>query len=181
MTNKIDTQAPKRNTIEDFRFLSHQIMHLALRGLLRIDFLNEASKILMEFSGGDSVQMWLKERGKYYSSEVTRSKKRPFHFEIIPTMENDKGRVILPKDIRPGSYHAVNNQETVTLFTDNMHYKELMKEAACRSREALSLFAARSFSCVVGSGRRINIYRFHGQVVEIEECTRGRVCIRKKE
>jgi len=100
-TNKIGTQAPNRNSFEDFRVLSHQIMHLALRGLLRIDFLNEASKILMEFSGCDSVQMWLKERGKYYCSEVTRSKKRPFHFEIIPTMENDEGRII-PK-LRKGS------------------------------------------------------------------------------
>ena len=101
-THHIDTQAPDSNTFEDFRILSHQIMHLALRGLLRIDFLNEASKILMEFSGCDSVQMWLKERGKYYCSEVTRSKKRPFHFEIIPTMENDEGRII-PKLRRKSS------------------------------------------------------------------------------
>jgi len=101
-TNKIDIHTPNRNTVEDFRILSHQIMHLALRGLLRIDFLNEASKILMEFSRCDSVQMWLKERGKYYCSEVTRSKKRPFHFEIIPTMENDEGRII-PK-LRKNTY-----------------------------------------------------------------------------
>ncbi len=101
-TNQIDTQIPDRSTFEDFRFLSHQIMHLALRGLLRIDFLNEASKILMEFSGCDSVQMWLKERGKYYCGEVTRSKKRAFHFEIIPTVENDEGRII-PK-LRKNAY-----------------------------------------------------------------------------
>jgi signal transduction histidine kinase len=93
-TNQINTQGPNRNTFKDFRILSHQIMNLALRGLLRIDFLNEASKILMEFSGCDSVHMWLKERGKYYCTEVTNSKKRPFQFEIIPTMENDEGRII---------------------------------------------------------------------------------------
>jgi len=93
-TNQIDIQVPNRNAFEDFRALSHQIMHLALRGLLRIDFLNEASKILMEFSGCDSVQMWLRERGKYYCSEVTGSKKRPFHFKIMPTIESDAGRVI---------------------------------------------------------------------------------------
>lgn len=100
--NQINTQASNRNTFEDFRILSHQIMNLALRGLLRIDFLNEASKILMEFSGCDSVHMWLKERGKYYCSEVKRSKKRPFHFEIIPTMENEEGRTI-PK-LRKNAY-----------------------------------------------------------------------------
>jgi len=100
--NQINTQASNGNTFEDFRILSHQIMNLAMRGLLRIDFLNEASKILMEFSRCDSVHMWLKERGKYYCTEFTRTKKRPFHFEIIPTMENDEGRII-PK-LRKNAY-----------------------------------------------------------------------------
>jgi two-component system NtrC family sensor kinase len=95
-TKQIDTQTPDRSTFEDFQILSHQIMHLALRGLLRIDFLYEASRILMEFSGCDSVLMWIKERGKYYCGEVTRSKKRPFHFKfkIISTTESDGGRII---------------------------------------------------------------------------------------
>jgi two-component system NtrC family sensor kinase len=93
-TNQINIQTPDRNAFKDFQILSHQIMRLALYGFLRIDFLNKAAKILMEFSGCDSVQMWLKERGKYYCSEVTRSKKRPFHLEIIPIMESDEGRII---------------------------------------------------------------------------------------
>lgn len=100
--NQIDIRALGRNALEDFRSLSHQIMHLALRGLLRIDFLNEASKILLKFSGCDAVQMWLKERGKYYCSEVTRSKKRPFHLEIMPTMESGESQII-PK-LRKNSY-----------------------------------------------------------------------------
>ena len=79
---------------EDLRNLSHQILLLALRGLLRIDFLNEASKILIEFSGCDSVEMWLKERGKYYRSEVTRLKKRPFRFEIMLVTKDEKGNFI---------------------------------------------------------------------------------------
>jgi two-component system NtrC family sensor kinase len=79
---------------EDLRNLSHQILLLALRGLLRIDFLNEASKILIEFSGCDSVEMWLKERGKYYRSEVTRLKKRPFRFEIMPIIKDEEGRSV---------------------------------------------------------------------------------------
>jgi len=79
---------------EDLRNLSHQILLLALRGLLRIDFLNEASKILIEFSGCDSVEMWLKEREKYYRSEVTRLKKRPFRFEIVPIIKDEKGRSV---------------------------------------------------------------------------------------
>lgn len=46
--------------------------------------------------------MWLKERSKYYCNEVTRSKKRPFHFKIIHTIENGMGRGI-PK-LRKNSY-----------------------------------------------------------------------------
>lgn len=82
------------NDFEDFRYLSNHIVRLSLRGLLRIDFLNEASRILMEFSGCDSVEMWLRERGNYYCGEVARSKMPPFHFEIMPIAEGDAGKTI---------------------------------------------------------------------------------------
>jgi len=75
-------------------------MHLALHGLLRIDFLHEVSKILIKFSGCDSVGMWLKERGKYFCSEITPSPKRPFQFEILSSKQNKDGKIIpeLKKD-----------------------------------------------------------------------------------
>jgi signal transduction histidine kinase len=82
------------HSFEDFRTLSHKIMFLALSGLLRIEFLQEASRILLEFSGCNSVGLWLKERGKYYISEVTRSRKQPFHLEIMPSLQNEDGKTI---------------------------------------------------------------------------------------
>jgi signal transduction histidine kinase len=94
-----EIKVPEHNLFGDFRYLSHQIMDLALRGLLRIDFLNEVSNILMEFSGCDSVEMWLKERGKYYRSEVICDKKRPFHFEIMPAVKDGAGHII-PKILK---------------------------------------------------------------------------------
>ena len=87
------SKAPKHNLFGDFRYLSHQIMDLALRGPLRIDFLNEVSNILMEFSQCDSVEMWLKERGKYYRIELTCDKKLPFHFEIMPAVKDGADRI----------------------------------------------------------------------------------------
>lgn len=84
------------NDLENIRNLSNQIMHLALSGLLRIDFLNGASEILMEFTGSDSVVMWLKERGKFYRSELLRTQKDPFSYEIM-TIEKDKQERIIPK------------------------------------------------------------------------------------
>lgn len=71
-------------------------MLLALRGLLRYDFLKEISKILMQSSGSDRVVMWLKERGKFSRTELLRSQKHPFSFEIMQGVE-DKKRGIIPK------------------------------------------------------------------------------------
>ena len=81
-------------SIDDFLTLTHRIMHLAFQGLLRVDFLREASQILVEFSGCDSVEMWLKERGKFYRSEVSRFLERPFHFDLIPTERDENGKAI---------------------------------------------------------------------------------------
>jgi len=39
--------------------------------------------------------MWLKERGKYYRTEVTHSQKRPFQFGIMPTKKSKDGKLIL--------------------------------------------------------------------------------------
>jgi signal transduction histidine kinase len=65
-------------------------MHLALKGLLRHDFLKEVSNILMQVSGSDSVVMWLKERGKFYRSELLCSQTYPFSFGIMPAVEDTK-------------------------------------------------------------------------------------------
>jgi len=83
-----------RNDLENIRNLSNQIMHLALCGLLRIDFLNEASKILIQFSGSDSILMWLKERGKFYHSELQRYPKYSFDFEIMPGIKDKKDKIV---------------------------------------------------------------------------------------
>lgn len=91
---RIDPPKHSRDSFEDFWTLSNKIMHLALSGLLRIDFLHEASRILLEFSECDSVGLWLKERGKYYRSEVTHSHKKPFHLKIMPALQNENGKTI---------------------------------------------------------------------------------------
>jgi len=94
--NTTNASAKNRNDFERIRNLSYQIMYLALRGLLRVDFLHEASKILMDFSGSDAVGMWLKERGKFYRCEVSRHGDHPYHFEIMPA-EKSKAGGSIPK------------------------------------------------------------------------------------
>jgi len=94
--NSIDPQSPLKSDFESVFGLSNQIMYLALCGLLRYDFLKEVSKVLMQLSGSDSVVMWLKERGKFYRSELLRSHEQPFSFEIMPEVA-DKEQGIIPK------------------------------------------------------------------------------------
>jgi two-component system NtrC family sensor kinase len=93
--NSFDSQSPLKSDFESILDLSNQIMHLAHRGLLRHDFLKEVSNALMQSSGSDRVVMWLKERGKFYRSELLCSQKHPFSFEIMPGVE-DKERGIIP-------------------------------------------------------------------------------------
>lgn len=81
-------------SLDNFLNLTHRIMHFAFQGLLRVDFLREASGIFLEFSDCDSVEMWLKERGKFYRSEVNRFSQQPFHFEIMLTEEDAFGKAI---------------------------------------------------------------------------------------
>lgn len=92
--------APKKgiqrsaSDLENIRNLSNKIIHLALCGLLRIDFLKETSKILMLFSGCDRVLMWLKERGKFYRSELLGFPRESFRYEILPGIHKDKDKLV---------------------------------------------------------------------------------------
>jgi len=94
--NSGESQSSLKSDFESILELSNQIMHLAFRGLLRHDFLKEVSNVLMQSSGSDRMVMWLKERGKFYRSELLCSQKYPFSFEIMPVIE-DKKLGIIPK------------------------------------------------------------------------------------
>jgi len=94
--DSINLTSPLKSDFESILELSNQIMHPAFRGLLRHDFLKEVSNVLMQSSGSDRVVMWLKERGKFYRSELLCSQKYPFSVEIMPVIK-DKKLGIIPK------------------------------------------------------------------------------------
>ncbi|NVL92917.1 MAG: hypothetical protein HWN71_07780 [Desulfobacterales bacterium] len=79
---------------EDFRDLSHRILHFASRGVPTIDFLREVSKMLMDFSGCDAVELRLKGGENYSRCEANRHAKQFFRFEIIPRAQNEDGENI---------------------------------------------------------------------------------------
>jgi two-component system NtrC family sensor kinase len=69
--------------VHDFRDISSRILHLATRGILRIDFLREVSAILLTSSKCDCVAMRLREHDNCYRTELHRRHEPPFHYEVI--------------------------------------------------------------------------------------------------
>ena len=91
---QIDTHASDRKLVEGFRALSHQILSYANRGLPRIDFAREVSKVLLDFSGCDTVELRLKRGDKYYLCQARRGEKQSFRFEPLPCLQTEDGGMI---------------------------------------------------------------------------------------
>ncbi len=66
-----------------FRGLSHRILACAHRGLLRFDFLQEVSTLLIDFSGSDTVEIWVKERSRLFRTSAN-GRQKSFRHETIP-------------------------------------------------------------------------------------------------
>jgi len=79
---------------KEFQTLSHQILHYANQGILRPDFQREVSRMILDFSGADEVELWLKDHGKYFRSTVKRQPREPFLFRIRSSAQNEDGEII---------------------------------------------------------------------------------------
>jgi two-component system NtrC family sensor kinase len=93
-SKRTDMQDSGRKLAEDFRTLSNRVLLYANRGLPRIDFVREVSKMLLDFSGCDVVELRLKRHDKCYRSEITHDPKRPFRFEIMPCAQDKNGKIV---------------------------------------------------------------------------------------
>ena len=90
-SKRIDSLTTGAKLVGDFRVLSNEILHYANRGVPTIDFLRAVSKMLMDFSGCDVVELWLKEGENYSRCEANRQAKHFFRYEIIPRERNHEG------------------------------------------------------------------------------------------
>lgn len=79
--------------IEDSVKLSREILHWANRGLPRTDFLREVSKVLMDFTGCDAVEIRLNDDDLHYRWEATRRPGNASRFELLRWMLDDDGAV----------------------------------------------------------------------------------------
>jgi signal transduction histidine kinase len=69
-------------------------LHYANRGFLRTDFLREISKLILDFSGCDTVELHLLERGKNYRCITTLHPEPSFSIESNPTILSESGEII---------------------------------------------------------------------------------------
>jgi signal transduction histidine kinase len=88
--------APKEK--EDFQDLSHRILQYASRGILRTEFQQEVSKMIIEYSGCDAVELWVKEHSKYFRCKMERHPKQSFFCEITALVQNEAGEIAGPKE-----------------------------------------------------------------------------------
>jgi hypothetical protein len=70
------------------------MLELANQGLLRIDFQREVSRMIMDFSGCDAVELWLKGHDKYFRCRANRHPESSLPFEITPCLQNENGEII---------------------------------------------------------------------------------------
>ena len=94
LPKRTNASDPVRKPAEGLSALSNQILAHANRGLPRVDFMREVSKMLLDYSGCYAVELRLNRGDKCYCFEAMRSRERPFRFEIIPCAKNKNGNVV---------------------------------------------------------------------------------------
>ena len=81
-TDRNHALAERRRSGQEFQALSHRILSYANRGILRIYFQMEVSKMILDFSGCDTVELWLKDHGKYFRCKAVRTLRRSASSDI---------------------------------------------------------------------------------------------------
>ncbi len=110
---------------EEFRTLSHRMLKYANRGLPRVDFAREVSRMLIDFSGCDALELRLKRSDKYYRCEAKRGAEPWFGYEqlkcsqapdsrMIPCSEQETGMEALCRDVVLG-----RTDPSLPFFTEN--------------------------------------------------------------
>ncbi len=93
-SKKPEAQLPGRKSREDFRALFHQILHFANRGIPRIEFLQEVTGLLLDFSGADAAELRLMERNQHFRCEASRDQAQPLQFQVQPLAHDEAGEVM---------------------------------------------------------------------------------------
>jgi two-component system, NtrC family, sensor kinase len=90
-----DDQARNSARGEDLRHLYSRILSDATQGMPRMDFLKEVTKMLLDFSRLDRVQLRLTERGRFFLCEAREDAEPSVRVEALPCTQNEKN-VFIP-------------------------------------------------------------------------------------
>ena len=76
---------------KDFHRLSHRIFECANSGVFRIDFLRETTRMLLDFSACDEVELRLKWTDTCFRCEATHRSVQPFEVEVTRFKDTERG------------------------------------------------------------------------------------------
>ncbi len=94
--------ASRSKRVDDFQALTYQILQYSNQGIPRTLYQKEISRMIMNFSGVEGVELWLKDHGKYFRAELKRLPGKKIFFKIKPRLQNEKGEVFPRLDEETG-------------------------------------------------------------------------------
>ncbi len=100
-SNRVRKDLSYRKLVEEFQFLSNRILQFANQGPPRPHFQQEVSRMILDISGTDEVELWLKDHGKYFRSVANRHPPKPYHFGIRSSAQNENGGISPEPDDDP--------------------------------------------------------------------------------
>jgi len=74
--------------------LSNRILDYASLGLSTMDFLHEVSKLLLDYTGCNAIEMRVVERAKLLNCEASLDFKQGSRVEVVPSKRSDVGKII---------------------------------------------------------------------------------------
>jgi two-component system NtrC family sensor kinase len=107
--NRIKKISSYPKLVEEFQSLTNRILQFAHQGPLRPHFQQEVSRMILDFSGADEVELWLKDHGKYFRSVVKRQSPPLFLFNIRSSAQNENGEISPLPDDDPDLIWLCNN------------------------------------------------------------------------
>jgi len=100
LANKTSKQSNLSNSCpvltDEIKTLSHQVLEFANRGIPRVDFLRDISKLLSDFSQCDILELWLSEGNIYIHCAVARQTQYLFQYEVLLS-DRDKNLTVVPR------------------------------------------------------------------------------------
>ncbi len=106
--------------VKDFRHLSQQILYSANSPNLRTDFLREITKMLLDFSGADQVELLFKEGNEQLRFMTAVRNASNFRFEIMPDTPHRKSASCIEESlltIDQLRWMVLNGRSDSTIFS----------------------------------------------------------------